>query len=92
MCEDRAEAGRERFTEKLKEQDWYNVKCPKCKISNRNWLENEEDVYKYPIKYVKEEFDEIKGVKNIEFYEKIKFSGHWIYLVYHCRMCGEYFA
>ena len=90
LCNKKADEGRKRFTEKLKNQEWYQVKCPYCKISNRDWVDSGRDVYNYPIKYAKEDLSGEGKVS--DFYMKVKFMKNWVKLVYHCRICKNYFA
>ena len=82
--QDRAEEGRERFTKKVKQQEYYQVQCPKCKISNRKWVESGGDIYDIPIINSQDKSEN-------EYFYKAKYQKQWIYLTYYCKRCNYYF-
>ena len=48
------------FINSIKEQSFYQIQCPRCKISNRKWIEEKKNPYFCPISI--EEIFTNKGV------------------------------
>ena len=61
-----------RFIDSIKEQGFFQIQCPRCKISNRKWLEEEKDIYDCPISI--EEIYTNSGVKVFYFCSNCKNS------------------
>ena len=38
-----------KFIDKVKNQSFYQIECPRCKISNRKWIEEKKNPYFCPI-------------------------------------------
>ena len=70
------------FIENLKATSCYQVQCPKCKISNRKWLEEGENPYFVPIKRLKGNYS-----------KKIKIGKQILtqYFSYYCINCNRIF-
>ena len=70
------------FIEDLKSTSHYQVECPKCKMSNRKWLEGGENPYFYPIHRLKDNHS-----------KKVKVGKQVLtqYFSYQCDLCNVIF-